>query len=162
MKKTWIAVGVQLALMVVVLVPPLLVRATGTTVYLETEKMDPRALFRGHFVILGYTVAQGIVSPEIARESQETGKPVYVTVTTDRPARFVRVGTETPELEPGEACLVGRVRGWGDAVDFPQIAQYFAPKRDARKLEGLRGRDLLARVKSSGSCNAVLEGLEAR
>jgi len=162
MKKTWIAVAVQLVLMVLVLVPPLVVRATGTTVYLETEKMDPRSLFRGHFVILGYTLAQGIVDPEVAQASHDTGRPVYVTVTTERPARFVQVGLERPTLEPGQACLVGRVRGWGSAVDFPQIAQYFAPKREARELEGLRGRDLLARVKTSGSCNAVLETLEAR
>ncbi len=162
MRRTWIAVGVQLALMMMVLGPPLLVRATGTTVYLETEKMDPRSLFRGHYVILGYKLAQGIVDEELARASRQTGQPVYVTVTTERPGRFVQVGLERPELGEGQACLVGRVRGWGGAVDFPQIAQYFAPKREARELEGLRGSDLLARAKTSSSCNAVLEDLERR
>lgn len=162
MRRTWLAVGVQLALMAMVLVPPVLVRATGTAVYLETEKMDPRALFRGHYVILGYKVAQGIVSRQLAEASRRSGRPVYVTVTTDRPGRFVRVGLERPRLRPGEACLVGRVRGWGGAVDFPQVAQFFAPKEVARRLERERGSDLLARIKTSGSCNAVLEGLEAR
>lgn len=162
MKKTWIAVGVQVVLMVLVLVPPLVVRATGTTVYLETEKMDPRSLFRGHYVILGYQVAQGIVPEEMVAESKQTGRAVYVTVTTDRPGRFVDVGLEKPELEEGQACLTGRVRGWGGSVDFPQIAQYFAPKKQAQELERLRGDDLLARVVTTADCDAVLAGLEPR
>lgn len=162
MKRTWLGVVVQVALMVLVLVPPLVVRATGTTVLLETEKMDPRSLFRGHYVILGYQVAQGIVSDEMVAESKKTGKPVYVTVTTDRPGRFVAVGLEKPELEEGQACLTGRVRGWGGSVDFPQIAQYFAPKKEAQELERLRGDDLLARVVTTAGCDAVLAGLEPR
>jgi uncharacterized membrane-anchored protein len=162
MRRTWLAVAVQLVLMGLVFLPPLLVRATGDTVYLETEKMDPRSLFRGHYVILGYTVAQGIVSRDLAQASRETGRPVYVTVTTDRPARFVAVGLERPRPAAGEACIMGRVRGWGSAVDFPQIAQYFAPRHEAHELEGLRGKNLLARVETSSSCNAVLEGLEPR
>ena len=162
MNRTWLAVAVQVVLMVLVLVPPLVVRATGTTVYLETEKMDPRSLFRGHHVILGYRVAQGIVPQEMARESERTGRPVYVTVTTDRPGRFVEVGLEKPELEEGQACLTGRVRGWGDSVDFPQIAQFFAPEKEARELERLRGDDLLARAVTTAGCDAVLAGLEPR
>lgn len=162
MNKTWLAVGAHLALTVMVLVPPLLVRATGTTVYLETEKMDPRSLFRGHFVILGYKVAQGIVPQDLKLESKQTGKAVYVTVTIDRPGRFVSIGLEPPELEEGQACLVGRVRGWGDSVDFPQIAQFFAPRKEAQELERLRGEDLLAHVKTTPGCNAVLQGLEPR
>lgn len=161
-RKTWLAVAVQLALMLAVLVPPLVVRATGTTVYLETDKMDPRALFRGHYVILGYQVAQGIVDAELERRSKETGKPVYVTVTTDRPARFVGVGLEKPEPGPGEVCLTGRVRGFGGAVDFPQIAQFFAPQKDAKELERQRGENLLARVRVTDGCDAVLAGLEQR
>jgi len=162
MSKTWLAVGVHLVLMVMVLVPPLFVRATGTTVYLETEKMDPRSLFRGHFVILGYTEAQGILSAEMSQRSRETGKAVYVTVTTERPGRLVAVGLEPPELEDGQACLTGRARGWGDSVDFPQIAQYFAPRKEAQVFERLRGKDLLARIKTTSGCNAVLQGLEPR
>lgn len=45
-KKLMLAVGIQVLVMGLVLVEPLLVRATGTIVYMETEKMDPRSLFR--------------------------------------------------------------------------------------------------------------------
>jgi len=160
------AVGVQLAILCLVLFNPLLVRATGTVVYLETEKMDPRSLFRGDFVILGYQLAQGILSKEMATEAQELGKPVYVTITTTRPAEYVAASFDKPKLEDGQACIVGRARGvWasrGYAVDFPQIAQFFVPEGEGRELEQARGDDLLAKVAASGGCNAVLLGLEMR
>lgn len=172
MKRTFIAIGIQIAIMVLVLVPPLLTLATGTTVYLETDKMDPRSLFRGHFAVLGYLEAQDILPYEMAEESRDTGKPVYVTFTTDRPAQFVAVSLEKPEPAPGQICLIGRARGdrgWrrdGDltkeSVDFPQIAQYFAPKKEAQEIQGMTGENLLAVVRVNSNCKAVLEGLEPR
>ena len=175
MKATFIAVAVQLAIIVMIPIHPLWVRATGTVVYLETEKMDPRSLFRGQYAILGYQVAQGVVSAELAAASKETGQPVYVTVSTERPGQFVAVGLRRPELRDGEACIIGRVRGWGSlgavnaaeapersrqSVDFPQIAQYFASADEAHRVETSRGDNLLAKVATSGSCNAQLLGLE--
>ncbi|MGB8225087.1 MAG: GDYXXLXY domain-containing protein [Polyangiales bacterium] len=175
-RATLIAVSVQLAIIAVIPMQPLWVRATGTTVYLETEKTDPRSLFRGYYAILGYRVAQEIASPEMVQASKATGKPVYVTVTTDRPGRFVGISLERPELRDGEACIVGRVRGWGaigatptgersepalQSVDFPQIAQYFASSEEAHRIEGARSDELLAKVATSSRCDAQLVGLEA-
>lgn len=167
--KTKIAIGIHVIIMLLVLVPPVLLRLTGETLYIETDKMDPRSLFRGHYAILGYLPAQNILSPEMANTSRETGKAVYVVLTTDRPAQFISVGLEKPNLQPGQACIVGRARGMGnwrentknESVDFPQIAQFFAPKKEAQELEGLRGENLLAKVKTSRGCNATLVGLEA-
>ena len=157
-----VAIGIHLAIMFSVLVPPLLVRATGTVVYLETEKMDPRALFRGDYVILGYKLAQNIVSDSIKEQAQKSGKAIYVTMTTKRPAAFVDVSLDRPSLKPGQACIVGRIRGWGGDVDFPQIAQYFVPEGEGKEIEQARGENLLAKVATSGRCNAVLMGLEER
>ena len=159
--KIAVAVVIQIALMLLVLAPPLMVRTTGRTIYLETEKMDPRALFRGDFVILGYKIAQGILDQERVKNLPRS-TPVYVTVTTERPGRFVSVGFEKPEVQQGQACLIGRIRGWGGAVDFPQIAQYFVPEGTGRALENARGDNLLAKVVVGGNCKAVLLGLEAR
>jgi hypothetical protein len=162
MRATLVAIAVHVAILALVLASPLWVRATGTLVYLETEKMDPRSLFRGHYVILGYTVAQGILEPRPKGGPGLGDNVVYVTVTTERPARFVSVGEERPQLGPGEACIVGRARGSGGSVDFPQIAQFFAPRERAQRLEGLRGKELLAKARVSPGCNAILLGLEAR
>lgn len=178
-RKTLIAVAVQLTSMLWVTVPPMIVASTGTVAWLETEKMDPRALFRGDYVILGYRQAQGIVPPEMAERASIEGRPVYVTFTTERPGRFVAVGLEPPRLEAGQVCIVGRVRSWppagrspggpgegGDetnaAVDFPQIAQYFVPEGEGRELEARRGENLLARIAVDDDCDAVLLGLEPR
>lgn len=174
MKKTFIAIGVHVVLMLLVFIGPMIVMATGKTVYLETEKMDPRSLLRGHYAILGYQVAQNVLPISIGTASRETGKPVYVVVTTDRPAQFVNVTLSKPELKAGQACIVGRARGnqrWRrfgegeirmESVDFPQIAQFFASKDDAKSLESARGDNLLAVVRANGKCNAVLKGLESR
>ena len=155
------AVLVQLLVMALVLAQPLWVRATGSLVYLETEKMDPRALFRGNYVILGYTLAQGILPPEQAQTAARDSTPLYVTVTRERPARFVEVGLEPPQLKPGQACIVGRSRGQG-SVDFPQIAQFFVPEGTGGVIERARGADLLAKVAVSPGCKALLLGLEPR
>ncbi len=163
-RKLWIAVAAQIALMLIGLVSPLAVMITGTKAYLETAPVDPRALFRGDYVILGYAVGQGLVEPAMVAEAKRTGEPVYVTVTTDRPARLVAVGLERPHPGPDEVCLVGRLRRFGAAgtVDFPQIAQYFVPEGEGRELERQVGGNLLAEVRVSRRCNAVLVGLETR
>ncbi|MCB1762445.1 MAG: GDYXXLXY domain-containing protein [Gammaproteobacteria bacterium] len=160
-RKLMLAVGIQVLVMGLVLVQPLLVRATGTIVFLETEKMDPRSLFRGDYVILGYTLAQNILPADQASEAAGKFTPVYVTVSTERPASFVAVGFEPPQLKPDQACIVGRSRGQG-SVDFPQIAQYFVPEGTGHAIESARGKDLLAKVATSDNCKAVLLGLEPR
>lgn len=161
-KSLMIAAAAQILLMLIGLVSPLAVKTTGTTAYLETAPVDPRALFRGDYVTLGYAVGEGASSPEMATESRRTGKPIYVTVTTDRPARFVAAGFERPDLEPGQTCLKGRTRRFGPqgTVDFPQIAQFFVAEGEGRELERQVGDDLLAEIKVSDRCNAVLVGLE--
>jgi len=160
-RRIVIAVAVQLLVMGLVLVQPLMIRSSGTVSWLETEKMDPRSLARGDYVILGYQLAQGILSDAQQRRFKG-GAAVYVTISSERPARFIAVAARRPELSEGQACLVGRARGHGGSVDFPQIAQFFVPEGRGRALEAARGDDLLARVASNSDCKAVLLGLEPR
>ena len=159
--RIWLAVAVQVLIMALVLVQPMMVSRNGDISFLETEKMDPRSLFRGDYVILGYTLAQDILS-DAQRRGINQGQAVYVTITHQRPAQFVAVGLDKPALTEGQACLVGRARRGSASVDFPQIAQYFVPEGEGRELERARGRDLLARVASNADCKAVLLGLEPR
>lgn len=161
-RKLLIAIGLQLAILMAVFVPPLLLKMTGTVVYLETAPMDPRDFIRGDYVILGYKVGEGAVTQEAATLQQETGAPLYVTVTTDRPAKFVAAGFAKPTLMSGQACLTGRVRPWALTVDFPQLAQFFVSEGEGKAIEAARGENLLARAVTSSNCNAVLSGLELR
>lgn len=163
-KKLAIAVVAQVALMLAGLVSPLAVKATGSTIYLETRPVDPRALFRGDYVTLAYVVGQTASRHDLAVSPETTGRPVYVTVTTERPAEFVAAGLERPDLENGQACLTGRLRRSGNShtLDFPQIAQYFVPEGEGGAIEQQLREGLVAEIKVSGRCNAVLLGLEPR
>lgn len=163
-RRVQVAVALQVALILIGMASPLAIRFTGQTIYLETLRVDPRALLRGDYVILNYQIQQDVQEQELASRSVP-GTPVYVTVTTDRPASFVSAGLERPSLQPGQACLTGRSRGraFGRAfVFFPQIAQYFVSEGRGRDIEGSLGEDLLAVVKVSSRCNAVLIDLEPR
>ena len=60
--KTLTAVAMQVLLMLVGLAAPLAVMTTGETAYLETAPIDPRALFRGDYVTLGYAVGDRILN----------------------------------------------------------------------------------------------------
>jgi len=161
-RRIALAVGAQVAILALVLMPPAMIRATGTVIHLETEKMDPRALFRGDYVILGYKVAQGILSEQQEQQARSRAMPVYVSVSTERPGKFLGVSFDPPTPAQGRACIVGRARGWDGAVDFPQVAQFFVPEGTGRALESARGENLLAKIAVSNSCKAVLLGLEPR
>ena len=100
-----IAVAVSLVAMLSVALPPMITARTGTIAYLETQKMDPRALFRGDYVILGYLRAQDIVPNDMARQAANEARPVYVTFTTERPGQFVAVSLERPAPEAGRVCI---------------------------------------------------------
>ena len=154
------AVALQVALMLLVPIRPLWVRATGTVVYLETGKLDPRDLLRGDYVVLGYRIAQAVAGSAAGAAARSLEQPVYVTVTTDRPARFVAASVEKPNPKEGETCLVGRFRGPNGDVEFPQIAQFYVPEGTGHEIERRRGLDLLAKVAVSENCDAVLIGME--
>lgn len=162
--KVRIAVAIQVILMLVGFVSPAVVKTVGTTVYLETSPVDPQSLFRGDFVILGYAAGEGVLSPSMVEEARESGRPVYVTLTTERPGRFVNASFHPPTLLDGQFCLLGRVRQSSaqGTVDFPDIAQYFVPEGQGQRIQNQLGTDLLAEIKVTGRCNAVLVGLVPR
>ena len=158
-----LALAIQVVIMIAVFIPPLLTKATGTEVYLETERVDPRALIRGDYVALQYPITDN-VPLEIARKAQDEGKVVYVTVTTDRPAKYVSATLEKPELKEGQACLSARAHeaiSWDNTarVVFPQIAQFFVPEGTGLAIEQDLN-DMVAKAVTTKSCNTVLLSLE--
>ena len=79
-----IAVGVALLSMLVVLVPPLWVRATGDEVTLEIRPVDPLSLFRGNYVDLRYDIG-------LPRDAPDDDGAVYAVFADERPGRLLRV-----------------------------------------------------------------------
>ena len=159
-RRLQIAVVVQVVLIGSAIVAPLAIHLSGQTVFLETRPVDPRALIRGDYVVIDYSIGDDVAWPDVDREM--TGREVFITVTQSRPAQFVAAEFARPSLGQGEACVRGRlfVSGTTVRVLFPQISQFFVPEGEGRVLERDLAEGLLARVKVSSGCNAVLVGLE--
>ena len=162
-KSLKIALVIQIVIMMSVFIPPLFTKATGVEVYLETERVDPRALVRGDYVALNYPITNK-VPLEIARKAYNEGKMVYITVTLDRPAQYVSASLEKPELTEGQACLSARADeaiSWDNTVrvNFPQIAQFFVPEGTGKDIE-LDLNSMVAKAVTTKSCNAVLLSLD--
>lgn len=149
-RRHLIAVLVGLAGMLLALVPPLWIRATGQEVALALQPVDPLSLFRGNYVDLRYDV--GVEIPDDL-DSEAT---VFVVFDAERPANVLRVSSDRPVLDSGETCIRGRL-GFRE-VSFPELEQYFVTQEDAREIE--RGlSELLGIVKTTRSCRAILVDL---
>ena len=146
-----IAVVVAFGAMLVALLPPLWVNATGDTVYLEIEPVDPLSLFRGNYVDLRYDVDVDIP------DELDYDDAVYMVFDNDRPATARRATVDRPDLAPGEFCMRGRARS--SSVDFPQLEQFFVTPEKGRDIETNLGR-YVAVIKVTGRCRAVLVDLE--
>lgn len=145
-----IAVLVAVAAMLAVLGPPLWVRATGDEVTLEIQPVDPLSLFRGNYVDLGYGI-------ELPQEYWNDNGVVYAVFADEHPGRLLRVTTGRPSLEAGEFCLRGRADY--RTLSFPQLEQFFVTPELGKQLES-RLIDMVAVIKVTGRCSAVLTDLE--
>ena len=152
-----IAVAVAIAAMVAALLPPLWIQNTGDDVVLEVAPVDPLSLFRGNYVDLTYDLDFEVDDTGRDR-SWEWNEVVYVVFDDARPANVVRVEESRPGLAPGETCIRGRSRGSGDVV-FPSLEQFFVTAEQGGRLE-TQLSSLVAIVKTTGGCQAILHDLE--
>ena len=133
--RTAIAVAIHLTIRALVLAPPLWVRATGTAVYLETRKMDPRSLFRGHYVILGYALAQGIVD--------------------DGPGAAPNVGHPAPPSCLYWSAAAYPLQSWCVALSTSEISKFFK----YTNLRGFLGRPLVWDTITTSFLNVIGKGI---
>ena len=149
-RRHLIAVVVAVAVIVVALVPPLWIRATGDEVTLAIRPADPLSLFRGNYVDLAYDVevATGVDGGE--------ARSVYAVFADDRPAPILRVVDERPSLGEGEFCI--RAKSDGRRVWFPNLEQFFLTRERAAELGNLA--DNVAVLRVTDRCHAVLVDIE--
>ncbi len=151
-RRKVIAVIVALLAMLAVLLPPLWVRATGDEVTLAIRPVDPLSLFRGNYVDLRYDV-------DMPRDALDIDGSVYAVFGDERPGRLLRVTERRPDLDDGEFCVRGEVE-YG-SLAFPHLEQFFVTPERGRELES-RLDEMVAVLKVTGSCRAVLVDLELR
>jgi uncharacterized membrane-anchored protein len=137
---------------------------SGREITLPIVPVDPRDLFRGEYVRLGYAIntvpAMLLVGPAPTRNH-----PFYVTIEKNPLNGWtpVKVTAAMPrETDPDRVVLKGRSR-----LPFPistrvtyGIESYFVPEGEGRRLEELaQQKKMAARVAVDGRGNAAIKGL---
>ena len=113
----------------------------GTEIVLKTRPVDPRSLFRGHYARLNYDVSTiqkanaGFEWPEKLKRREK----VYVVFKPGDEGYWVieRMSKMMPKPEAGKVFIAARVRYAGKRRMSLRygIERYFAPKKQALKLE---------------------------
>lgn len=153
-KKTLMLIGVLLELLLVfgLFVPYEYMLARGTEITLRTVPVDPRSIFRGDYVVLGYEIGQELPVTEY-------GKTMYF-VLEQHDDIYERIGYsyEKPDLTEGQVCIRG-VSQYRSA-SFPDIAQYFVEEDTGKQFEEARNTHrLLVNVVVNDDCNAIIRSV---
>jgi uncharacterized membrane-anchored protein len=140
--------------------------STGHEVVLEVIPVDPRSLFQGDYVALGYDISR----VPVTEAGLKSGSTLYVTLqkTGDR-WKPLSVSTKKPEnLPPDQVLIKGSVAyasaptsaAPGQATVRYGIEDFFVPEGTGQELEKLVGQkklDALIAIDDAG--NAGIKGL---
>lgn len=119
----------------------------GTEVILQTGFVDPRDLFRGHYVRLNLTISRVSLDETTVPEGLEPDDPVWVSLSPDEEGFWQVAALHAAPPAEGPA-LRGRLLSTygGEArIRFP-FDRYFAPELRAKELENLRREQRLGIV----------------
>ena len=122
---------------------------SGREITLKVVPVDPRDIFRGDYVVLGYEVSRILHATETngpLPDDLTSGGTVYVRLTPDAAAgwKAANLSSAYPDqLPPGDVILRGRIDGlWEDAQTKTThvnvvygIESYFVPENTGRDLE---------------------------
>lgn len=135
----WIVVAAQLLFLVGEAAQLSRRVATGTELWLKVEPVDPRSLFTGHYLALQYDISRLDLARVPCDVEPGPGERVFVGLTTDVPARAVRVSRRPV---PGDGlCYLAATVGWRHEqevrLDYGLDRWYIAETRrdDALALE---------------------------
>ncbi|MCZ7594972.1 MAG: GDYXXLXY domain-containing protein [Hyphomicrobium sp.] len=146
--------------------------ANGREVVLEVIPVDPRSLFRGDYVILGYDISRFKLPP--GATPPKRNEPFYVTLRKSEGDNWQAVAgaSEPPaEVKPDEVVIKGRVEYVArPAPDQPQepmvvglhygIESFFVPEGTGRELEKMVGdKKISALIAVDDGGTAAIKGL---
>lgn len=136
-KKVWfiVAVGLQMVLLLVMIVPRWMILASGKTILLETAPHDPYDIFRGYYANLNYTISRERDLPGNVKDKPRS--TCYVVLSKDAGGVWQarRVYTSLPStLAHDEVVIRGRSeRGW---IKYG-IEAYYLPENRRHEIEEL-------------------------
>ncbi|MCC7252989.1 GDYXXLXY domain-containing protein [Hyphomicrobium sp.] len=126
---SWLAVAIVALVQTVALASMVYGRVAllrdGREIVAEVIPVDPRDLFRGDYVILGYTFGRAQVT---VPEDINQGDRIYVTLREAAPTQWEVVGTSSTWQQPSDPSHVV-LKG---IVDYVYRAQNEAPKASVR------------------------------
>jgi len=146
--------------------------ANGREVVLDVIPVDPRSLFRGDYVILGYDISRYTLPP--GTEVPQRGAPFYVTLRKGADDAWQAIaGSSTPpaSIAADDVVIRGKVdyasAARQDSADTgPVVAlrygieSFFVPEGTGRELEHMvRDKKISAVVAVNGSGEAAIKGL---
>jgi uncharacterized membrane-anchored protein len=142
---------------------------TGREITLPIIPVDPRDLFRGEYVRLGY--AAGNVPARLLDGPKPPANEAFYVVLAKTPEgawQPIKMARDMPqEASPDRIVLKARTRYWPDrpAADATVqvrygIESYFVPEGQGKRLEQLaREKKMAARVAVDSRGNAAIKGL---
>lgn len=146
----------------------------GREITLAARPLDPRDIFRGDYVTLGFDISsihQTSGGKDVASKGIERGAAVYVTLSPDAEAGWKAAsvsGSYPSEVKQGDVVLKGRVQNvWSsdNAADSNVnvrygIEYYFVPEGEGKQIEDkVRERKTEAIVAVGDDGTAALKGL---
>jgi uncharacterized membrane-anchored protein len=147
---------------------------SGREITLPTRPVDPRDIFRGDYVTLGYDISslrKSTLPAEANLEDLRAGAPAYVTLTPDAASgwKAIRVTADYPrDVAASDIVLQGRAKSiWRpeNKSDVQLnirygIESYFVPEGAGKALETkVREHKIEAIVAVDASGSAALKGL---
>jgi len=163
-----IAAALQIAVLGWMVVDRTRLIKTGQDVVLPIRPVDPRDLFRGQYVRLGYDISSVPVKLLEGPRPQRNA-PFYVTLEQgdDGTWRPIRISVAKPHVTPPKQIVL-KARPW---TAFPQgdtgsvnvrygIESYFVPEGEGPRLEALaRDKKLAILIAVDGSGAAAIKGI---
>lgn len=142
---------------------------TGKEVVLKTQFVDPRDLFRGHYVILDFEIEEVSADGVEISGPIDYYDPVFIELKEGKGGFFepVWVSRTQPQNPTGPVMLGEAFFSYGEGevkdtvldLRFP-FDRYFAPKLRAVELENLRREERLGVIIAlDGDGNGVIKGL---
>ena len=177
-RRLWIAIAAIAAAQTAVLGWMLADRMTllrgGREIVLDVEPVDPRSLFQGDYVVLGYgnlNRINGIPVPaeKMPADSDMNGRPYYVTLAKSAAGTWDKVagGFDKPaSVAPDQVMLAGRISGYwsntdgGNAIVNYGIESWFVSEGQGHGIEdSAREKKLQVLVAVDTSGHAAIKGL---